>query len=78
VDDPFNQMRDPTKRADRYQKVAWEYCELAKEASSPFLRAYFQRVAEEYRLRAQGELRVLEREAPPAIGRQGVRRPGSG
>ena len=62
MDDPFSQMRDPTKRADRYQKVAWEYYELAKEASSPFLRAYFQRVAEEYRLRAQGELRVLERE----------------
>ena len=62
MDDPFSQMRDPTKRADRYQKVAWEYHELAKEASSPFLRAYFQRVAEEYRLRAQGELRGLERE----------------
>jgi hypothetical protein len=62
MDDPFNQMRDPRKRADRYQKVAGEYYELAKEASSPFLRAYFQRVAEEYRVRAQGELRVLERE----------------
>jgi hypothetical protein len=61
VDDPFSQIRDLTKRADRYQKVAGEYYELAKEASSPSLRAYFQRVAEEYRLRAQSELRVLER-----------------
>ena len=39
MDDPFSQMRDPTKRADRYQKVAGEYYELAKEGSSPFLRA---------------------------------------
>jgi hypothetical protein len=62
MDDPFSQMRDPTKRADRYQKVAGEYYELAKEASSPSLRAYFQRVADEYRLRAQGELRLVERD----------------
>jgi hypothetical protein len=40
-----------------------EYFELAKSANSPFLRASFQRSAEEYRLRAQGELRLIEREA---------------
>jgi len=62
MDDPFRQMRDPRMRADRYQKVAGEYYELAKEASSPSMRAYFQRTAEDYRIRAEGELRVLERQ----------------
>jgi hypothetical protein len=50
------------RRADRYQKVAGEYYDLARGASSPFLREYYQRTAEEYRVRAQGELRVLERD----------------
>jgi hypothetical protein len=61
-DDPFRQTRDPRVRADRYQRLAWEYYGLAKETSSPFLRADFQRTAEEYRVRAQGELRLVERE----------------
>ena len=69
MDDPFSRMRDPVMRADRYQKVAVEYYDLAKEASSPSLRAYFQRVAEEYRVRAQGELRVLEHEGAAATAR---------
>jgi hypothetical protein len=69
MDDPFSQMRDPTKRADRYQKVAGEYYELAKQASSPSLRAYFERVANEYRVRAQDELRALEREGASAADR---------
>ena len=47
---------------NRYQKVAGEYYDLARAAPSPYLREYFQRTAEVYRLRAQGELRVLERE----------------
>jgi hypothetical protein len=47
MDDPFSSMQDPAKRAKRYEKVAEEYSELAKDASSPFLRAYYQRIAEE-------------------------------
>ena len=62
MDDPFSRMQDPAKRAERYRKMAEEYAELVKDASSPLLRAYYQRTAEEYRVRAQGELRVLERE----------------
>jgi hypothetical protein len=69
MDDPFSRMQDPARRAERYQKVAGEYYELAKEASSPSRRAYFQRIAEEYRVRAQGELRVLEREGAAATAR---------
>jgi hypothetical protein len=66
MDDPFKQIRDPRVRADRYQKMAGEYLELAKSATSPFLRASYQHTAEEYQIRAQGELRLLEREGASA------------
>jgi hypothetical protein len=72
MDDPFRQTRDPRMRAHRYQRLARQYFDLAKEASSPSLRADYQRTAEEYRLRAEGELRALEREGllhPAAGGR---------
>jgi hypothetical protein len=56
-------------RADRYQRLARQYFDLAKETSSPSLRASYQRTAEEYRVRAQGELRVLERECASSVPR---------
>ena len=59
MDDPFSRMHDPMKRADRYQKVAGEYCDLARTASSPFLRAYYQSTAEEYRVRGTGTVEGL-------------------
>jgi hypothetical protein len=46
--------------------MAGEYFELAKSATSPFLRASYQHTAEEYRIRAQGELRLMEREGASA------------
>jgi hypothetical protein len=49
--------------------MAEEYAGLAKDAYLPILRAYFQRTAEDYRVRAQGELRVLEREGADANAR---------
>jgi hypothetical protein len=58
MDHPFSSIQDPLRRADRYQKVAGEYSALAGAASSPFLRSYYQRIAEDYQLRAEGELRV--------------------
>jgi hypothetical protein len=61
MDDPFRQTRDPGVRAERYQRLARQYFDLAKEASSPSLRAEYQHTAEEYRVRAQGELRLMER-----------------
>ena len=69
MDDPFRQTRDPKMRADRYQRLARQYFELAKGVCSPYLRADYQRTAEEYRVRAQGELRVLEREGMAIIER---------
>jgi hypothetical protein len=69
MDDPFRQTRDPRMRADRYQRLARQYFDLAKEASSPSLRSDYQRTAEEYRVRAQGELRLLERNSATATAR---------
>jgi hypothetical protein len=69
MDDPFSRMQDPVRRADRHRKMSAEYSELAKDTASPFLRAYFQRTADEYRRHAEGEERVLEREHEPAAER---------
>jgi hypothetical protein len=52
----------PARTAKRYQKVAEEYADLARDASSPFLRAYYQRIAQQYRVQAEGELRVIAQE----------------
>jgi hypothetical protein len=60
--DPFSRMNDPARRADRYRKVSAEYDELASEAASPFLREYFQRIAEQYRQQAAGEFRLVEQD----------------
>jgi hypothetical protein len=53
--------------------IARQYFDLAKESSSLSLGASYQRTADEYRVQAQGELRILERErrvgcrSPPVI-----------
>jgi hypothetical protein len=43
-------MQEQMSRADRYRKGAVEFSELAKSAASPFVRGYYQRVAERYLL----------------------------
>jgi len=60
MDDPFTQTRDPRVRAERYHRLARQHLDLATGASSPFLRADYQHTAEEYRVRAQGELRLAK------------------
>jgi hypothetical protein len=52
---------DPDRIASRYYKTAAEYVGLARGTSSPTLRAYFARIAEEYIVRADGEMRIAER-----------------
>jgi hypothetical protein len=63
----FYGMYDREKRARRYRSVAAEYTGLSKDAADPFLRSYYLRIAEDYFVRAQGELRILEREKITAI-----------
>ena len=72
MDDPFSRMQDPARRAERYRKVAEEYAELANAASSPFLGAYYQRIAEQYRMHAKGEDRIVEQEGAAIRERRGT------
>jgi hypothetical protein len=57
-------MMDAMTRADLYWNESTKYFDLAKSASSPFLRDYYRRVAERY-LSSEGELRRPESEATP-------------
>jgi hypothetical protein len=50
-------MIDPSTRLDRELKAADECFALSRTATSPFMRAYYQRVGERY-LSSQGELRA--------------------
>jgi hypothetical protein len=72
MDEPFTRMQDPVTRAKRYDKVAEEYAELSKDASSPFLRAYYQRIADQYRMHAEGEDRTVEQEGAAIRERKGT------
>ena len=55
-------MIDPSSRAGRDLKAAEGFFELARGASSPFMRAYYQRVAQRY-LSSEGELRPFGRQS---------------
>ena len=52
-------MIDSSSRAGRELKAAEGFFELAKNASSPFLQAYYRHVAERY-LSSQGELKPVK------------------
>jgi hypothetical protein len=49
-------MIDPLSKVERELKAAEGFFALAKNASSPFMQAYYRRVAERY-LSSQGELK---------------------
>jgi hypothetical protein len=53
-------MIDPSSKLGRELKAAEDFFELAKNASSPFLQAYYRRVAERY-LSSQGDLKPVKR-----------------
>jgi hypothetical protein len=53
-------MIDPLSKVGRELKAAEGFFELAKNASSPFMRAYYRRVGERY-LSSQGELKPAKR-----------------
>jgi hypothetical protein len=55
-------------RATRYRQLAAEYDARAGDVSSPFLCAQMRRTAEEYLVRAIGELRVAERQKQKPAG----------
>jgi hypothetical protein len=53
-------MIDPNSRHGRDLKAAEEFFALAKTTPVPFMRGYYQRVAERY-LSSKGELKAVER-----------------
>jgi hypothetical protein len=59
-------MPNPLSMADKYRKVAGEFSDRAKSASSVFLRSYYQRVVERYLLLAEDELRLADSESVSA------------
>ena len=49
-------MTDPLSRADLAAKAAEEFFDLARKASTPFMRTYYERVGLRYLL-SEGELK---------------------
>jgi hypothetical protein len=58
-------MSYPSTRTDRYLKVAAEFSDLAKSASSDFSRTYYQRTAERYQALAAGQVSLPQDDAIP-------------
>ena len=58
-------MSYPSSKTDRYLKVAAEFSDLAKSASSDFSRTYYQRTAERYQALAAGQISLPEDDAIP-------------
>jgi hypothetical protein len=58
MDEPSIVVQEPMSGADLYQKLAAEHSDLMKDASSPFLRMYHQRISERYLLHAEDALRL--------------------
>jgi hypothetical protein len=54
-------MIDPLSMVGRELKTAEEFFQLAKRASSPFMREYYRRVAERY-LSSEGALKSLKKD----------------
>jgi hypothetical protein len=53
-------VQDLLSRADRFREQAMELSELAKLATSYVVYDRYQKVAQQYRLLAEGELRLAE------------------
>jgi hypothetical protein len=58
----FHGTYDRAARAERYRAVAADYNCLSKTASDVYLASYYLRIAKDYLVRSQDELRALERE----------------
>jgi hypothetical protein len=60
-------MQDPPNVEDPYLKTADEFLALSKMAETPFMRAYYERVALRY-LSSEGELKVAAEQGAPTAG----------
>jgi hypothetical protein len=68
MDNTFAAANCHEARANRYRQLALEFDARAGDASSPSLCAQMRRTAEEYLVRAIGELRVAERQKQKRTG----------
>ncbi len=68
MDSTFTATDRHEARASRYRQLAAQYDAQSRDASIPFLCAQFRRTAEDYLVRAIGELRVAEREKQQRAG----------
>ena len=59
-------MADPVNRVDRYRRMAAEFSDLAKDASTDFARRYFERLAKQYLLLEQAEFAAAESQGEAA------------
>jgi hypothetical protein len=50
--------------AGRYRQIAAEFAGLSKDTTDPFLRPYYLRIAKDYIVRADGELKAWEQQRP--------------
>ena len=64
-------MTDLSSRAERDRKEAAKFSDLAKSASSPFLRDYYLRIAERY-LSLEGDWRPPGRQGYPCSKQDGL------
>jgi hypothetical protein len=68
-------MHDAMSSRERYRKEAAEFSDLAKGASSDFVRGNYQRIAEWYLSLAEVELRLAERPKATPVASASERRP---
>jgi hypothetical protein len=68
MDNTFTATNRREARTGRYRQLAAQYDAQSRDASRSFLCAQFRRTAEEYVVRAIGELRVAEREKQQGAG----------
>jgi hypothetical protein len=68
MDNTFTATNPHEARASRYRQLAAEYDAQSRDAASPSVGAQLRRTAEEYLVRAIGELRVAEREKQQRAG----------
>jgi hypothetical protein len=58
----FNGTYDRAARAARYRRVVAEYTGLSEATADQFLRSYYLRIAEQYMVRIEPEVRALRQE----------------
>jgi hypothetical protein len=57
---------DPSSAARRFRRVAEEFSDKAKSASTPFIRDFYHRIAQRYLLHAENQMKLAKMESAVA------------